>query len=186
MVHIKKAIRVLLLTNGVVLFAGGMLAPIYAVFVEEVGGSLLDVGIGAALFSMFAGVTVIVSGRLHDKIKQNELIMVWGYLIMAVGFILYLFVDSVETMFLAQILIGFGEAVYAPSFDALYSEHLLMKKAGDSWGMWEAMNYFVAAASAFFGSLLVTFFGFRSLFVLIAGMCLFSAVYIDRLPRRVL
>lgn len=183
---LPKAIRVLLLTNGIVLFAGGMLLPIYAVFVEEIGGSILDAGIGASLFAMFAGVTVIVSGRLHDHMKQNELIMVWGYLIMGVGFLLYLFVDSVLTMFLAQILIGFGEAVYAPSFDALYSEHLLEKKAGDSWAMWESMNYFVAALSAFVGSLIASYFGFRSLFVLIAALCFFSAIYIYRLPRRVL
>jgi predicted MFS family arabinose efflux permease len=186
MPRLNKAIKILLYTNGIVIFAGGMLAPIYAVLVDNIGGDILDVGIGAGLFALFGGVTVLIVGNLHDRMKENELIMVVGYLVMAVGFLSYLFVNSVQTMFLAQILIGFGEAVFGPSYDALYSKHLRDDRAGGSWAAWEAMNYFVGAASAVLGSVIVLYFGFKSLFVIISLMCFYSAWYIYNLPRKTL
>ena len=50
----NKAIRVLLITNGIVLVAGAMLGPIYALFVKDIGGTLLDASFAGALFALSA------------------------------------------------------------------------------------------------------------------------------------
>jgi len=182
----NKALRILLSTNAMILLAVAMLGPIYALFVERVGGSLLDASFAGALFALTAAITTFVSGKYVDKVKENELIVVAGYLIMAAAFFSYLLVGSVIELFLVQIVIGFGEAIYSPAFDAVYSKHLDGRKSGKQWGAWESMNYLTAAIGAAIGGFIVTWFGFEAVFMVMAGLCFTSALYIYKLPREVL
>lgn len=182
----NRALRVLLITNGLILIAGAMLGPIYALFVEEIGGSLLDASFTGGIFCLVAGITTLISGKYADKIKENELIIVFGYVVMAVGFFLYSRVSSIYSLFAIQALIGFGEAVYSPAFDAIYTNHVTNKKAGREWGTWEAMQYFTYAAGAAIGGLIAYKFGFNVLFYTMAAISAFSALYIYFLPRKVL
>jgi len=182
----NKALRILLATNAMILMAAAMLGPIYALFVENVGGDLMDASIAGSIFALVAGLTTLVSGKYSDKIKENELIIVLGYIIMGIGFLLYFWVTSVFFLFIVQAIIGFGEAIYAPAFDAVYSKHLDGHKLGTQCGAWESMNYFTAAIGALVGGGLVTLFGFQSLFIIITGLCFGSAIYIFHLKRSVL
>jgi len=182
----NRPLKILLATNSMILFAAAMIGPIYALFVQKIGGDLLDASFAGGLFALAAGITVLVFGKFSDKIKENELIVVVGYLIMAIGFMLYIFVNSVIFLLIVQVIIGFGEAIYAPAFDALYSKHLDGNKTGTQWGAWESMNYFTMAVSAVLGGFLVTKIGFNVLFVIMSLLCLASAVYIFFLPRKIL
>jgi MFS family permease len=182
----NKALRFLLCTNGIILLAGAMLAPIYAIFVEEVGGDVLDAGIAGGAFALAAGVTVLISGRLSDKLSRHREVVACGYAIMAVSFFLMLFVHAVWSLILVQIVMGLGEAIYLPAFDALYSQPLDDHKEGSEWGMWEALNYFTTAVGAIAGGIIVQYFGFDPLFVLMGLLCLGSAVFVIRIPRKAL
>lgn len=183
---LNPALRILLATNGIVLLAGAMFGPLYALFIEEVGGSLMDAGLSIGFFALAAGVTTILAGRYTDKAKEPELIVVAGYLLMGVGFFLYLVIDSIYALFAVQILIGFAEALYAPAFDALYSRHANPKRIGRAWGTWEGMFYFLSAIGAVVGGVIANYFGFAPLFVVMAFLCFGSALYIYLLPRKVL
>jgi len=183
---LNKALKVLLATNGLILFAAAMLGPIYALFVEEIGGNLLDASFAVAAFALAAGITTYISGRYADTLREGELIIVLGYLIMSIGFFLYLFVNSIWFLLVVQLLIGFGEAIYSPAFDAVYSRHMSNTFAGRQWSAWEMMNYFVAAAGALIGGYIAWTFGFTSLFVVMGALSLLSAAYIYFLPRKLL
>ena len=182
----NKALRILLITNGLVLIASAMLGPIYALFVEKIGGSLLDASLTGGIFALAAGITTLIAGNFADKFKEDELIVASGYIIMGIGFILYIFVNSIWSLFGVQVLIGFAEAFYSPAFDAVYSKHITKKKAGSEWGAWESMNYFSTAIGAAMGGLIVSTFGFNALFTIMGILCFASAIYIYHLPRRVL
>lgn len=182
----NKALRILLSTNAMILIAAAMLIPIYALFVEKIGGSLMDASLAGGIFALTAGLTTLISGKYSDKVKENELIVVLGYSIMGVGFLLYIWVNSVVFLFLTQVVIGLGEAIYSPAFDAVYSKHLDGHKSGRQWGAWESMNYFTTAGGAVIGGGLVTLFGFHVLFIAMAALCFSSALYIYRLRRGVL
>jgi MFS family permease len=182
----NKALKILLFTNGLVLVAGAMLGPIYALFVDRIGGSLLDASFAGGIFALSAGIMSIISGKFSDSIKESELVVVLGYMLMGIGFISYIFVGSIWTLFAVEILFGLSVAIYAPAFDAAYSKHLNKKKAGSQWGAWESMNYFTAAVGALIGGFVVTYLGFNVLFVIMAILCWFSGIYIYFLPRKVL
>jgi len=182
----NKPIRILLVTNSLVLIASAMLGPIYALFVKEIGGDLLDASYAFGVFALAAGITTLFSGKYSDKIKENELIVVFGYGIMGIGFFSYMLVNSIWALLVVQVIIGLGGAIYSPAFDAVYSKHLDSYKSGREWGAWEAINYFTAAFGAVTGGFLVTFFGFNTMFVIMGLLCFASAFYILRLPRKVL
>lgn len=183
----NKALKVLLATNGLILMAAAMLGPIYALFVERIGGSLLDASMAGGIFALTAGVVSLLSGRLSDEIRHSERVIMLGYAMIGLGFFLYLFVDSILFLFAVQMIIGFGEAIYSPAFDKLYSLHLDVGKGGREWGAWETMNYFTYAAGALFGGLLVSRFGFDIIFMMMAVLCYLSAGYLYVLsPRRIL
>lgn len=183
----NKSLRVLLVTNGLILISMAMIGPIYAIFVERVGGDLFDASIAGVLFAATAGITTLLSGRLADKIRHSEMIMVFGYLLIGTAFFLYQYVDSISFLFMIQIMMGLGEAIYSPAFNKLYSAHLDDEKAGTEWGAWESMNYFTTAFGALIGGLIVSRFGFNAIFIIMAVLSYFSASYLYILsPKRVL
>ncbi|MCK9577947.1 MFS transporter [bacterium] len=182
----NKQIKILLMTNGTILAATAMLGPIYALFVEKIGGSILDTSYAFCTYAFAAAVTTLISGRYVDKLKENELVLVCGYLIIGMAFFGYLFVNSIWGLLIVQVLIGFGEAIYAPAFDALYSKHLDGRQAGREWGAWESIYYFMISFGAITGGFLVVTFGFSTMFIIMGCLCFLSALYIFRLPRKVL
>lgn len=182
----NPAIKMLLLTQSFVLIAGAMLGPVYALFIEELGGDLYDAGLIFATFAFFAGVTVLLTGKILDKIKNTQMIVIIGSVIMGIGFSLYIFAHSIQVLIFVEMLLGIGEAIYAPAFDMLYTKHLDSKRMGTEWSFWEALEYFTQAIGALIGGLLVGYFGFKFLFLIMAVFCVGSAIYIYLLPRNYL
>lgn len=163
-----------------------MLGPIYALFVSEIGGSLLDASLAMAVFALAAGVTTLIAGKYADKTKHRELILVGSYMVIAMGFALYVFVDSIWALLVVQLLIGFAEAAYLPAIDSLIAKHISEKRAGRLWGAAEANYYFATAIGAVIGGIIVTLFGFNIMFLIMAGLCFISGLYIYFLPRKAL
>lgn len=166
--------------------SAAMLGPIQAIYVTKIGGDLLDASFAAATFAVVAGTTTLLIGRWTDRVKENELIIVVGYLIIGTAFFLFLTVDSVADLLFVQVLIGLGEAVYSPAFDAVYTRHLTDGKTGSGWGAWEAMNYFMITAGATIGGFVASRYGFDPLFIIMGTLSVGAAAYIYFLPRRVL
>lgn len=179
----NKALRILLLTNGMVLFSVAMFAPIYAVFVEKIGGDILDASYAYGAFAAAAGFVSIFSGRISDKINKKAT-LITGYLLIGLGFLGYVWVDSVTDLLIVQVIIGMGEAVYSPSFDALYSKHLDHGKSASEWGAWESLNYFSITFGAVGGGLIVKYFSFDAMFLIMSLLAFISSLYLIALPRR--
>jgi len=186
MKHLRKSLKILLYTNGLVLVAAAMLGPIYALFVEEIWGDLMDASFAGAMFALSAWVTTLLFWRIADSSHQKWQILALGYILMWIWFFSYLFVESIIHLFLVQVLIGLWEAIYSPAFDALYSKHIHKKQSGTEWGIWEAVNYFSLALWAFLWGVLVSKFGFDIIFIIMWTMCFVSSIYIYLLPKKVL
>ncbi len=183
---LNKPLIILLLTNSCVLIAIAMLAPIWAIFIEKIGGHILETGLAVSMLAVTAGIVAIFSGKLSDEVKNDELIVALGYFIIGVGFVLYNFVNNIWLLGFVQIIIGAGIAIYNPAFDSVYSKHLEKHAAGREWGAWESIYYFSQAIGAASGAAIAAFLGFNVLFIAMAVLCFSSALYIYFLPRKVL
>lgn len=174
------------MADGAWLLAKAMLGPIYALFVEDLGGDLVDAGLTFGVFAFAAGITTLIVGSLSDRVKEDELIISAGFLITAFGFFYYIFVDSLATLMIAQVIIGLGEATKFPAYDEVFSKHLDKGTGGREWGAWEALSYFTAAIGAVGGGYLAAEMGFDAIFIIMGALSLWAAIFIYRLPRKVL
>jgi len=176
---LPKPLKILVFTDSLVLIAGAMIVPFYALFVETIGGDILEAGAAASTFALAAGVSALVAGRLSDKIKRKERVIVIAYFILALSFLSYIYVNSIWVLLLLQIVIGLVQAAYAPAFDALYGEHIGDRRLASSrWSIWESSNYFAIAIGATVGATIVHFASFSGLFVAMAILCAMSGAYL--------
>ncbi|MBU0964321.1 MFS transporter [Patescibacteria group bacterium] len=179
-------IRIIIITDSIVMLATAMLGPIYALFVEEIGGTLLEASLTGAVFAVSAGLTCLLGGKISDKIRERKYVVIIGYAIICLGFLLMTQVKTINFLLLVQVIIGIGQAFYLPAFDSLFSKYSNKRHQGVQWGIWESMFYFTTAVGALIGGLIVTQVSFQAMFFLMALLCFISAFYIFLVPKKVL
>ena len=155
----KKTYKILLTASLLANFADNLIGPFYAVFVERIGGSILDIGFTVTVFGICTGILMIIIGKLSDKLNK-ELITVFGYGFYALGSLLYLFISSPLQLFGLQIVFALGTACLAAPLTALFARYIQKGKEGTQWGL-EGGSAYIAV-----GTLIISQFGFKSLFII--------------------
>jgi MFS family permease len=161
----KKGIKFLLLADALATLGVGMIGPIYAIFVEDIGGDILDASWAYFAFMITSGAVMYLFSKWEDHAKYKEKFVVGGYFIIAAGCLSYLFVNSQFTLLITQVILGLGIAFCSPAFDALYSHYIIKKEETSDWGTWESLAYIVTAIAAVVGGYLASSLGFKTLFV---------------------
>lgn len=182
----NKPLKVLISINVVFIFAANMFPSIFALFIKEIGGGALTAGSVWAVFSLTAGILMLVLTRFGDKIKEKEYLIAAGYFFRMIGWIGYFFAGAIWHLYLLQIVLALGEALGTPAFNAVYSEHLNKGRYIKQWGVWGSFNLTVMALAAFSGGAIVSFCGFKTLFLLMAGLSAFSLILLMIQPRKLL
>lgn len=172
----KNGLKILLLADAWATLALGLIGPIYAIFVEEIGGDILDASWAYFAFMLTTGIVMFLISKWEDRIKHKEKLVIAGYFLTAIGCLSYIFVNNQLTLVLTQIILGFAEALCIPAFDALYSHFLDKNKETSQWGFEESLFYMVTAISSLLGGYVADFFGFKTLFVLMFIISIFSAI----------
>jgi MFS family permease len=184
----KKWLKILLFADFFMILAMGMLTPIYAIFVEEIGGDILSASSAWAIFTLTSGILIFLMGRWEDKQRKKGIsfkrFIFFGYLIRSIAFLSYFFVADKYQLFLVQILLGIGVATTVPAYDSLYSRFLSKGRFATEWGAWEGMNMIVAALAAITGGIIATYFGFKTLFLIMFAASLIGLAISTRLPSK--
>ena len=178
-----RPLKVILGTNALVILSGALLVPIWAIYVEKIGGDILTAGTAYAVFLIIAGVCIVIFGKFEDRIKRKDLVVVVAYIIMGIGFFGYILVKNPIQLFIVQAIIGLGEAIYIPALNALYNRFIEEKRAASQWGFWDGMIYIVAGVAAISGALIADYLGFSVLFIAMGCFCMISAVGMLILPK---
>lgn len=158
--------KILVLAYGFSTFSEGILLPIYAIFVQKVGGDILDAAGAIAVYFILQGVFEILIHRTSWSQRQRKTLMVVGWLLWLVGIGSYLLIHSVAMLFIAQTLTGLGNAVANPAFDAELAEKTDKKISSYEYSVFEGLQDIFQGIAAILGGLVATTFGFTSLLVL--------------------
>lgn len=166
----KKWLKILLFADLFSIIGMAMITPIYAIFVEQIGGDILDASSAWAMFAFVSGILMYAIGKWEDRKKYHQQMLIIGYGLQAVGFVGYMFVGSVLHLLIVQVILGISTAISTPTFDALYSAFLDKGKYATEWSMWEGMNMIVTAVAALIGGVIAEYLGFRVLFIIMATL----------------
>jgi MFS family permease len=161
---LSRQARLLLKISFLTAFAESMLVPVYAVFTEKVGGSILDAGIAFAAFSIATGVIVAVVGTrswFQDHIKG---FLILGFLGSALCDLSYVFVQNKWQLFAAQTVAGLATGLIEPAWDSLFTDDIEHSSARH-WSIWAGGSHMVTGLAALAGGLIVAYGSFTILFV---------------------
>jgi len=164
--------KILILSYSASVFAEGVLLPIYAVFVQKIGGDILDASGAMAVFLVAQGIFTITAHRLRWINRNNIPVMITGWIIWVGGIAMYLIAKSVPILFLTQIFVALGNALADPIFDQELANHTDTTSQEFEWGFFEGSRDVVQGVAAITGGLIASLFGFR---VLIYTMIIFAA-----------
>lgn len=164
---------ILYLTDGFLIAGAGLLGPIFAIFVESIGGGILEAGTAVTVFALTAGMGILFFSRIEDSIKHYPQFVTVGYGIAAMAYLLYIFTDTLQELYLAQFLLGIAVAIRVPSYDVLLSKHS-PRHLAVAWGNWNATVYLVSAFSATFGAVIASTLGFKAMLTLVFSLSFIS------------
>lgn len=182
----NKALRTLFLYNGLFVGAATMLGPLYAIYVVKFVDGVTAVSISWAAFLVSTSIFTYIVSRKGDGIKEKEYLLLAGYIVRILSWILLIFVHNLTSLVLVQILLGFGESLGTPSFNALFADHLDKNKHIKEYSNWSLIANLTSAAGILAGGAIVNNFGFKALFLFMSALSLVAFFGILLKPRKLL
>lgn len=164
--RVNTLYKILITSYSFSIFSEAVILPIYAVFVQGIGGDILDASGAMAIFLITQGVLTILVHRLRWINQHRIPVMIFGWAIWVLGIAMYLMVSSVVTLFITQIFTAIGSAIADPIFDQELARHTDHTNEEFEWGFFEGSVAVIQGLAALVGGLVVVFFSFEILIYL--------------------
>ena len=182
----NRGLNILFLANGIFIFGASLIGPLYAVYVGEIVSTPIAISASAAAFLIASTLFTALIGRYGDKVREQEYLLMGGFLVRALAWIGYIFVGDMFALLFVQVLLGLGEALGSPSFSALFARHLDRGEAVKDYSSWNIFQSLISAAGVISGGLIATYFGFIPVFICMAAFALISFFFLLFQPRKAL
>jgi MFS family permease len=156
----------LLVASLIANFADSLFGPLYAVYVQEIGGNLLDVGYTVALYSIATGILIVLFGKLSDHYSK-ELFATIGFAISALGTLGYVFIETPIQLYVLQLVFALSTALLTAPFSALMAKYIDEKKAGLLWALESGGSKILFGFGLMLGTYITYTFGFITVFLII-------------------
>lgn len=184
--YITKSLRRLFVVNSLFVFASAFLGPLYAIYIEGIDKRPIVISVSWAIFILSATFFTYFVARYGDRIREKKFILAGGFLVRAVAYLGYIYIANVPSLFFIQILVGLGEALGSPAWNAIFADHLNHRKEILEYSEWTIISYVCIAAGTVMGGIIVTYLSFNFLFVLMSLFSLISFIGTITAPKRLL
>ena len=183
---VNRVIRHLVISDFVLNFAFGLLAPIFAVFVLKniQGSSLRVVGLATTFYWIARTASTVPLSRFMDKTdgeRDEFYFIIAGSFIMSSVPLFYLFASLPWHVYLIEFVLGLSNSMAVPAWRILFTDHIDRGRTGFEWSLEDIAIGVSVAVSAYLGSLLADKFGFGIVFVLLAILGYIATLILSRL-----
>lgn len=172
LIKLNQVILIFIIGDFIFTIAGGIIAPIFSIFVLQgiTGSALTVIGFAAALYWIVKSVLQLPIARYLDKnhgeIDDYYSILI-GTCINAMALVGYYFAHHVWQVYVFQMMIGVGDAFVVPPYLAIFTRHVDKDSEGFEWAL--RSSFSVGLGSALAGALsgvLASIIGIRPLFLI--------------------
>lgn len=158
--------------------AMGLLGPIYPLFVlNRFSATILDVGLLFTIFGLSSALFKVVAGKMVDAYGKEKIFLV-GTLSGAACSLGYIFVSSVFQLYLLEFISGISCALEGPARLAMIAEAGGRKRRGLLFGISESAYEVAGSLAALVATIIVSNFGFESIFIACSGCQIISGLII--------
>lgn len=176
---VNKTLRALFITNGIFVLGANLLGPLYGLYVERIGGSVVQVSFAWAILMASTTLTYLCLTKFSKVINKPSTLLALGFLIRAFVWLSYSLNNNLAVFFALQLILGIGEAMGTLGFDVIFAEHLDKQRHVLDYAEWKLMENIILVAATLSGGFIVKLYGFTTLFVVMSGMAILSfAVFI--------
>lgn len=173
--RVNQVIEFLILSDFFILFALGLLSPIFAIFISKqiAGGDLKVIGLAATIYWIIRSILATPLSRYMDKTdgeKDEWLFMFCGTLVTAALPLGYIFASVPWHIYALQGLLAVAYSMAVPGWRILFTNHLDRGRTGYEWSLEDMGVGLGTATAAYFGAVIAETFGFATLFVCISGI----------------
>lgn len=170
---INPIIRLMIISDFIIMSGFGLVAPIFAVFILDniSGGNLAVIGLAQAFYYIARSGFQLPIAWLIDRKKGEKddfWVMFIGSLLFSVMPLCYLLVSTPLELYLVQFIYGLGSALAIPTWAAIFSRHLDRGKEGTEWAVHNLFFDLAIALAAATGGFIAYQYGFDLLFVLVS------------------
>ena len=163
-----------IISQNIILFAGGMIFPYYVIFIKQTGASYGAFGFAYALFAISSALVHYFVGRLTDRFGRTIFLALssWG---MAFSLVFFPSVTSIYQVYIVQIIMGICNAFQKTSEKALVADMTLPEERGRQIGKYHTWTAIVSALAIVGAGYVIDIFSLNvifyasSLFMFIGG-----------------
>jgi MFS family permease len=186
--RISHTVRILITSDFLINSGMTLFGPVFAIFVTQQirGGSIETVGFAAAITQIVKSVLQIPVARYLDRNHgeyDDFYSMVTGTLLFALVPFLYLLAAAPLHLYLIQVVGGVGLALAVPPWYAIFTRHIDTMKENVEWSMESVAIGISGAAAAALSGVMVSNFGFRSVFLLGGALAVLGGLLEIRIYR---
>lgn len=172
---VNKIIKILIWSDFLMLYAGGLLSPFFAVFVTGriAGASLSTVGFAISIFFVAKAIAQVPVSWFADRTdgeNDDYFILVLGSALGIAMPLLYFFATEVWHVYAIEAVNGVAHGMMSPTYLAIFSRHIDRHQESTEWMLRSNVVGLGYAVSTALGGLFAQRFGFQPLLLFMAGL----------------
>ena len=167
----------ILLTSSILIHSGvNLLAPVYAIFIKNIGGTIFDAGATIGFYAILVGVLYLLFGKIKEQTLSRKQMISLGYLFFFIGYVLYIFASSPLHIFGIQSLLAIGQAIVNPSWSAIIATSLDKGRERKIYSDFYGYRSIFEGIAAIVGGFFAMNFGFDTVFCIMALFALTASI----------
>jgi len=172
----NKNIRLLLAASICIHMGLNILAPVYAIYVQRIDGGLIYASTSLGFYAILRGILYFLFARIKDARISHKPILFIGYMMYAVGYLGYIFINAPMQLFIVLSWIAVADSLLNPAWSAVLASSLQTGKERETYSKFYGYRSIFEGIGALMGGVAIVTFGFTWTFVLMAGFASCAAI----------